>query len=260
MHPTLNWDERTHYHDRLRTARYAALADAEAFSEICFVIEALGVRLVGEQLTMGGLRGTLAELANDSFVLTAIPDAFPALFSHFGALYRQIQNARNDAMHTGVYARHVTVAAIQLCIGFEEALMTQQQQPRTKVSEFMVRGAVIVEPWHPVAYARQLMLMHSFTFLPVRIGGRWSLISEVSMAKFLRNAGDRKKAALGTRIEAAVNQGAEPKLELTPASVVRPDDDVTNLLNDCGAASPKLWVVDDDHDGIAGVLSPFELM
>jgi predicted transcriptional regulator len=70
-------------------------------------------------------------------------------------------------MHSGVYARHATESGIALCIGLEEALMVEQQIVRTRVDDFMVRSAVVVHPWQPVAYARQLMLMHSFSFLPV---------------------------------------------------------------------------------------------
>jgi CBS domain-containing protein len=79
-------------------------------------------------------------------------------------------------MHTGVYARHATNAAIELCIGLEEALMVEQQIPREVVADFMVKAPVIVEPWQPVAHARQLMLMHSFSFLPVFLGA-WKLVS-----------------------------------------------------------------------------------
>jgi hypothetical protein len=258
MGQTLNWDERTHYRDRLRAARYAALADAEAFSEICFVIEALGTHLTREEGAMARYRGSVEQLACDSVVLSDMPATYPHLFMRFGALYKMVQNARNDAMHSGVYARHVTVAAIELCIGLEEALMTQQQIDRTKVKDFMVRGAVTVEPWHPVAYARQLMLMHSFTFLPVRIGEQWHLIPEVAMAKFLRAAQNRN-AALGMPIENAAKL-MEGAFELIEAQIVSADDEVADLLATCDVAHPQLWVVTDGHGGIAGVLSPFELM
>ncbi|MEL2319444.1 hypothetical protein AAER40_27925, partial [Klebsiella pneumoniae] len=74
--------------------------------------------------------------------------------------------------------------------------MQEQQHARTKVRDFMVRDAVTVQPWQPVAYARQLMLMHSFTFLPVKLDEQWKLVPEVSMAKFLPRGGQRRKEAL----------------------------------------------------------------
>lgn len=44
--------ERIFYRNLLRKARYAALANAEEFSEICFALEALGVALLGRQATL----------------------------------------------------------------------------------------------------------------------------------------------------------------------------------------------------------------
>lgn len=52
--PTLQWDERLYHRDQLRAGRYAALADAEGFHEICFALEALGLRLYGEKENLGG--------------------------------------------------------------------------------------------------------------------------------------------------------------------------------------------------------------
>ncbi|WP_458765909.1 hypothetical protein [Cupriavidus basilensis] len=259
MPPTLRWEERLHYRDGLRTARYGALADAEGFSEICFVLEAIGLRLNGSEANMGKYFDSVRQLSSDSVVLTEMPNCYPSLFSRFDALYRALMAARNDAMHSGVYARHATAAAIELCIGLEEALMQEQQVARKKVKDFMVRGAVTVHPWQPVAYARQLMLMHSFTYLPVKIGDQWKLLPEVSMAKFIPRGGPQRKMALGTAIENAVSREDGP-LVLVDARVVKPEDDVTGLLDDANPNLPTLWLVDDENGGLSGVLSPFELM
>ena len=107
-------------------------------------------------------------------------------FSSFDSLFDLVKTARNDAMHTGVYARHATAAAIELCIGLETALMNVANMPRTIVKDFMVKSPIIVESWQPVAFARQLMLTHSFSFLPVQRDGKWMLISEGAIAKYLR--------------------------------------------------------------------------
>lgn len=259
MEPTLTWEQRLHYRDLLRAARYAALADAEAFSEICYVVEAIGLRLAGEQKSMGGYFEEIEKLSQDSIVLTDMPERFPALFSRFDALYRTLQNARNDVMHSGVYARHVTAAAIELCIGLEEAMMQEQQYARTKVRDFMVRDAVTVQPWQPVAHARQLMLMHSFSFLPVKINAEWKLVSEGAMARFLPRPPMQRNEALGRSIEEA--RGDTPgTLRLVDAHVVAQDEDVAGLLENIDSATATLWLVDDGHGGLAGVLSPFELM
>lgn len=41
----LDWHERMYYRDQLRSARYAALADAEGFQSVCYALEALGMRV-----------------------------------------------------------------------------------------------------------------------------------------------------------------------------------------------------------------------
>ena len=43
--------ERLHYRDQFRAARYAALADAEGFGEICFALEARGFDCLASRLT-----------------------------------------------------------------------------------------------------------------------------------------------------------------------------------------------------------------
>lgn len=126
----------------------------------------------------------------------------------------------------------------------------------------MVTSPMTVEKWQPVAHARQLMLMHSFSFLPVRLEGSWWLVSELGLAKFLGVNGETKRARLGQTIEAAKAAGME--------MVAVGNDDLlrANLLIDTVLqraqvqSSPMLWlVVDDAHpEHLAGVLSPFELM
>ncbi|UUZ69400.1 hypothetical protein LP416_07855 [Polaromonas sp. P2-4] len=253
--PTLQWNERLHYRDRLRSARYAALADAEGFSEICFAIEALGLRLLGQKAEMGSYMDKVSDLARDSLVLSDLWRSFPGYFTRFDALYETVRIARNDAMHTGVYARHATSAAIELCIGLEEALMRAQQIQRLSVADFMVKSAVVVESWQPVAHARQLMLTHSFSFLPVQLGG-WKLLSEISLAKFLSGVRSKKKL-LATTIEAASNDG----LALIDARVVAPEALTSELLAGVDIDhGPALWLVLDEQARLTGVLSPFELM
>ena len=53
----LEWHERLYHRDKLRSARYTALADAEGFHEVCFAIEALGMRLLGKKADLGQYRG-----------------------------------------------------------------------------------------------------------------------------------------------------------------------------------------------------------
>lgn len=255
--PTLLWHERLYHRDQLRAGRYAALADAEGFHAICFALEALGLRLLGKKADLGQYQPKLAELALDSVVLTDLSYAEPGRFSKFVPLFDLVRSARNDAMHTGVYARHATSAAIELCIGLEEALMTQQQHPRILVEDFMVKAPVTVELWQPIAHVRQLMLTHSFSFLPVHDKG-WKLISETALARYMRNGGSWK-----TLLSASIEDAKFNGLNLLEAKVVTLKDEVKDLLAEDAADHEKaerLWLVEDDHNRLCGVLSPFELM
>lgn len=250
--PTLQWNERLYHRDELRAGRYAALADAEGFHAICFALEALGLRLKGRKAALGGYMTVLSELAQSSVVLSQLTEAYPERFSRFHTLFAFVKSARNDAMHTGVYARHATAAAIELCIGLEEALMKEQQIPRQTVQDFMVKTPVILEPWQPVAHARQLMLTHSFSFLPVFVG-TWKLLSETGLARYMRSETNWVDL-LSSTIEHAA-----PDLNLMDAKVVHLEDEVAQLLAE-GGQETRLWLVVDRHDRLCGVLSPFELI
>ncbi|MCZ8158841.1 MAG: hypothetical protein O9256_03015 [Rhizobiaceae bacterium] len=232
------------------------MADAEGFASICFAIEALGVRLLQEKGDLGKYRIEVSKLALDSVVLTLIAPNNREYFNCFDSLYDLVRNARNDAMHTGVYARHATAAAIELCIGLEEALMKEQDVPRVFVEDFMVKAPVTVEYWQIVAHARQLMLTHSFSFLPVYIRDEWRLISELGLARFLRGNGDWKQL-MAFSIQTAEQYG----LQLKPARVVHANAAVADLLAAVDAEDGMaLWLVEERPGRLCGVLSPFELM
>ena len=249
--------ERLFYRDRLRAARYAALADAEGFESICFALEALGLRLRGRQEALGLYRENIAPQAIRALVFEELPGAFPLRFKTFEALFSIVLAARNDAMHTGSYARHATQAAIELCIGLEEALMVGVERT---VENLMVSSPVTVESWQPVAHARQLMLMHSFSFLPVRLDGAWCLVSELGLAKYLSEGA--RKTRLCESIADARSNGMQVR-EISDAELLRAGMPVSGVL--AGAQvqdGPMLWLVVDERqpDHLAGVLSPFELM
>lgn len=252
-------EECLHHRDRFREARYAALADAEGFGAICFALESLGLRLWGEQATLERYRRRIADRALKSHVLADLARSHPSRFKSFDALYKTVQTARNDAMHIGAYARHATEAAIELCIGLEEALLADVERT---VGNVMVTSPMTVEKWQPVAHARQLMLMHSFSFLPVRLGGSWWLVSELGLAKFLGVNGETKKARLGQTIETAKAAGME-MVAVGNDNLLRAKMSIDTVLQRAQVQSgPMLWlVVDDAHpEHLAGVLSPFELM
>jgi hypothetical protein len=254
----LDASECLHYRDQLRAARYAALADAEAFSEICFALEALGLRLLGRQGDLGAYEERISVYALKSPVFNGLSKKLQSQFKTFDALYRTVRTARNDAMHIGAYARHATEAAIELCIGLEEALMMGVKRT---VGNVMVKSPIVIEPWRPVAHARQLMLMHSFSFLPVRFQERWWLVSELGLAKFLNVSSNVKLDRLGLTIADA--QKDLGLIEIPNEQLLSATHPVDDVLRDAKVKDgPTLWLVVEEErkDHLAGVLSPFELM
>lgn len=252
-------EECVHHRDRFREARYAALADAEGFGAICFALESLGLRLLGTQATLDRYKLRIGERAQKSLVLTDLATSHPSTFKSFDALYAIVQTARNDAMHIGAYARHATEAAIALCIGLEEALMADVNRT---VANLMVPSPTTVDKWQTVARARQLMLTHSFSFLPVRIGETWWLVSELGLAKYLGVNSETKRARLGQTIESAKADGLE-MVEVADDHLLNANMAIDTVLQQAQVQrGPMLWlVVDDAHpERLAGVLSPFELM
>ena len=69
-----------HYRDHLREARYAALADAEGFEQICFALEALGLRLLGQQGDLGNYEDRIGFYARLSPVLTDLAKSKGEIF------------------------------------------------------------------------------------------------------------------------------------------------------------------------------------
>lgn len=252
--------ERLFYRDRLREARYVALADSEGFEAICYALEVLGLRLLGTQIGLGKYKPEITRQADRSLVLNDLAEEFPLRFKSFEALFAIVLKARNDAMHSGAYARHATQAAIELCIGLEEALMVGVERT---VRNLMVSSPVTVESWQPVAYARQLMLMHSYSFLPVRLDDSWCLVSELGLAKYL-SEGSRssRQVRLCESIETACRNGMQV-IEIARDDLLSAQMQVDSVLAKARVQDgPMLWLVVDEHrpDHLAGVLSPFELM
>ena len=250
-------DERIYLRDILRAARYAALADAEGFHEVCYAIESLGMRLHGSEGTLYTYWTSVRGLAENSPVFGELPNLYPELFTRFDALYETLRRARNDAMHSGSYARHAATAAVELCIGLEESLMNAAEA-KTKVADYMVKSPVSIEDWQPVAHARHLMLMHSYSFIPYKHNDEWMLLSELAVVGFLQPLNrDNKAKALAKTIREAVSGG----LVLLPAVKVFSSDSVAELVSRSNALpTPTLWLVVSDADCLKGVLSPFELM
>jgi len=95
-------------------------------------------------------QSAIAEVAQQSPLAEEIPSQWRQYYTPFHILYESVRAARNDALHQGAFARHLTVHAIQLAIVLEDALM----QNLTTVGDYMVQNPVYAATWQPVGFIR----------------------------------------------------------------------------------------------------------
>jgi hypothetical protein len=152
--PNMTREPAIAFANQLRSARLAALGDAEAFDGIIHVVERIGSYLSKERLGDLGRDGSLykyskelMDLASNSGMAMETPEQFSVLLTPFGRLYDLVTVARNDALHQGAFARHLTGHVIELAITLEDALSNHLDPV---VTDFMVRNPVCAEPWQPV--------------------------------------------------------------------------------------------------------------
>ncbi|MCC6537299.1 MAG: hypothetical protein IT162_07110 [Bryobacterales bacterium] len=176
----------------LREARLNALGDAEGFAPIVHAIERLGSYLTKEEIGDKGAPGSLEKYRPAIKEHVSAQNASfgnRALATPFQELYELVQIARNDAVHQGAFARHLTGHAVQLALVLEDSLKPMLD---LKVADFMIRDVRCAEMWQPLSFLRQQMLTNSFSYLPVWDGpqagggiGQWRLISDSALARFL---------------------------------------------------------------------------
>ena len=257
--PNLSRDAAIAFADQLRLARHSALGDAQEFDEIIHAVERLGSYLTKEKFAdlgvAGGLykyEGALRDLASNSGLAYALDDQHT--LTSFDRLYELVRIARNDAMHQGAFARHLTVHAIELAIILEDAL-TQLKNP--VVGDFMVRNPVCAETWQPVGFIRQQMLANSYSCLPMQKGKQWYLISDAAIAIYLgaRRDGRERRKLLASTLEEAF-----PKLDVKPIELKLDSTPLADALETLREAPVLLIYRARDQDALAGLLTAFDLL
>jgi hypothetical protein len=217
---------RSHFLEELRPARLMAQKDAEAFDELLFVFERLVCYLHGRAATLGTYRESQLALAARSALGGTLPDHLTGWHSDGCVLYSLVNQARNDALHQGAGARHLTSHAIELALLFEDALMNGND-PLGKLGDIMVRSPATAEPWQPISFIRQVMLTNCFSTLPVQMADGWRVVSDAKVAEYLRAAGPiGRNCRLGATLEKAL-----PGDQLPEAQIRSLDDDIAEVAN-----------------------------
>ncbi len=246
----LTGDQRRHFRDELRTARATALRDAEGFLDVIVVLERLGLFLHGKLESLGAYSGEIASLAGDSPLANDLPKGQPFWHSSFREMYNLVRDARNDAVHQGAYARHLSAHLVKIALILEDALMSEAHT----VAEFMVRDPVCAEEWHPLSFVRQQMLTNSFSYLPARgQDGSWSLISDFEVGRYLVK-GDRK-----SKLAKTLGQARVDGLAICPTKPCAPNT-TTGVALELSQGKPLLVVDSTDSNRLLGIVTPFDLL
>ena len=244
-------DERMYFRDELRAARAQMLGDAEGFQQALFCIERLGLRLHGKIGNMGSYGGELKSLADESPLATEIPTKHSRWHSDFAALYEDLRNARNDALHQGARARTLTTHAFQVALILEDALMSDMKL----ASQYMVRDVVCGQLWQPISFVRQQMLAYSYSYLPFLDDGQWKLVSEAGVAKFLgRDYSERR-----TRLAKSLGQALEDGLRRIPAPTAFPGERIGEVFERL-ESSPFVVVDREKPQRLVGILTAFDVL
>lgn len=264
--PRLTRESARVFIDQFRSARLAALADSESFDQVIHVVERLGSYLSKEELGDLGKYGSL-EKYRPGFIAyvksrgVAVDDGsqFDRLLTPFETLYDLVKDARNDALHQGAFARHLTKHAIELAIILEEVLSAEMD---TTVIDFMVHNPLCGEHWQPVAFLRQQMLANSYSYLPVVMkDGHWRVVSDAAIATFLgadREGRERRKR-LAMTLEQAVQHSEKP-LKLMPPGFIDKMTSIDEALDQLGNSPILLVHGSDEGARIIGVLTAFDLL
>ena len=253
---TMGDDEAIYFRDTLREARSAALRNSEGFSAILYAIERLGRFLNPSGIGLGHYRDHIAEIVRRGALSQARRSPAGRLHVPFDALYSQLREARNAALHEGAFARHLTSHSIEMALLIEDGLMSEMD----RVGDFMVRGPVCASAWHPLSFVRQTMLANSFSFLPIRAdfggSGQWRLVSDRGLARYLRSVNSKLRSRrLAESVEIAVRSGG---LELEKPYVCAPDSSITEALERCGGL--PVLIRGDEEQELIGIASPYDLL
>lgn len=269
---------RISFANQLKEARLATLADGESFTEILFAVERLGAYLDREkvsapQANKAGKKnnrqfGTLGTYKKSicAFVAAVSEKCRNNIRqSHccgsFNSLYERITQSRNDALHQGAVARNLANDCVKLAILLEDAL----RMGSTTLSDYMVHNPTCAELWHIMSYIRQQMLSCSYSVLPVYHDGKWKLLTDCAVFRWLRfdrNSAEVNKRVRSQRKHSTLQEAidcAEDPIGLKVTEPRQPDCPLTDALDDlCKGAA--LIVAPENSERLIGIVTPFDLL
>jgi hypothetical protein len=252
----LSIHHRVHFRDELREARAVALRDAEEFESILFAIERLGSFLTERIGTLSDYQREIIALAKHS-ALSQLPTSLHSWNPPFNRTFGHLIEARNDALHQGAFARHLTTHAVHVSLILEDALMDGKE----KVADFMVKNVVTASLWQPLSFVRQQMLVNSFSYLPILDDTgqpTGQVVSDCCLAGYLRKS---RKERLTHTLKNAADSG---ELTLLQTATCRSTEKVKNILDLPSMKDQRLPVLVVDEQGgrmkLIGLVTAFDLL
>lgn len=202
----LDKESKLYFINQLKEARLEALRDAEGYQKVLHVIEKMGSYLTGCMLALGEYEEEINAIAANSLYATEIPEKNPAWHTPFNKLYELVRQSRNDAMHQGVVARHLTRSLVLMALVLEDAM--KENSKEKNITDVMIRDVVTAELWQPISFVRQQMLVNSFTHLPVFYSEKWRLISDYAIVMYLSvGSNNKRKERLVHSVDEAIGNG-----------------------------------------------------
>ncbi len=246
---------------QFREARASVFRDAEAFTEVLFALERLGLLLTGEMGQLKNYRKALIGLASESPLAETLPKAWRAFHTPFAERYVSVQYARNEALHQGAFARHLADGCTLIALTLEDAMATQPPA-MSQVSDFMVRDPVTASLWQPVAHARQAMLATAFSFLPILDEhDRWHLLSDAAIASYLRADPAARAKRMACTIADAMRMDSHP-LRLSEAAIRSADTAISDIALLVAEKNQPVLVIElaSGVDRLIGIISAFDCL
>lgn len=231
----------------LRNARAEILRDSESFHEAVTTLEHLG------QILAKQVRNGLGQYEREIVELACKNQRHDS--AEVARLFKVVREARNMAVHEGAWARHLSSRLVDLFLILEEAVMIKMEF----VEDIMVRNPVVVQTWQLVACARKTMLENSFSSLPIFFDGRWRLLTDIVVMRFLRAAESKKDSIkrLSMQLGAAIE---ENRLEVTEAVSCLPRTHLCELIPKMNVLPVLVTQEINDEPRLIGIITPFDLL
>jgi CBS domain-containing protein len=276
-----NIESRIYFRDLFRDARAKALSNSESFQDILFSLEKMGMFLFIKRAEQDAkykkdLQKPSLFTLGSSYRCVIKELISPSNSIQFSELYDIVLDGRNDAMHQGAYARHLTDNCVQLALIIEDALMSSMER---KVSNYMVRNVVQALPWQPISFIRQQMLSNSFSYIPLLVNSssemdsktKWVLLSDAHLTRYLadskinkyeksnKDIKNERHERLVTIVEDAIKQNPFDTEDIS-AKTCKPDDTVDDVLEKIENGKPVIVIDGEDIERIVGIVTAFDLI